>query len=167
MAGSRKWLVTAVSSGIAGLVVGLLLAFALGGRLGSQPAAALQSPTPSASATDSSTPTPTPTAADTPPTPSGTPPASCGFGDFPYYPGSRAVAAAASDGHAWHVNAAPSSVAHYFQNGASQLAWIFQLTDASGGQWTFRMNRAPACWGTLNVLVDPAGGTLFEADPGA
>ena len=148
------------------MVVGLLLAYALGDRLGGQPAAALKSPTPSASATDTPTPTPTATATAQP-TPRGTPPASCWFGDFPYYPGSLAVAAGASDGHAWHVNAPPPSVAHYFANGASQFAWTFQLTDASGGQWTFRMSRAPACWGTLNVLVDPAGGTLFEADPGA
>ena len=165
MASSRKWLATALPSGVAGLGAGLLLAYALGDRLGGQPAAALKSPAASPSASGIATPTPTATMAQ--PTPVGTPPASCWFGDFPYYPGSLAVAAGASDGNAWHVNAAPSFVAHYFQNGASQLAWTFQLTDASGGQWTFRMSRAPACWGTLNVLVDPAGGTLFEADPGA
>lgn len=60
----------------------------------------------------------------------------------------------------------PASVAHYLANGASQLARAFELRDASGHEWTFRITRAPACWGTLNVLIDPAGGTLFEADPG-
>ena len=67
------------------------------------------------------------------------------FGGFPYYPGSLAVAASSQDARAWHVYASPTHVASYYANGASR--------------------RAPACRGSLVVMADAAGGTLYEAKP--
>lgn len=89
----------------------------------------------------------------------------CSWGDFPYYPGSLAVAASNPGGYAHHVYVPASAVAAFYANGASQMAWSFTLTSRSPTSWTFRLSRPPSCTGSLSVVSDPAGGTLFEADP--
>lgn len=128
---------------------------------------ATDSPSPSDMPTDNRTASPTSTPTPSPrPTPSPTPtPVQCWFGDFPYYPGSLAVAASSQGAEAWHTYAGARQVASYFTNGASQLAWHFQLISTNSVQWNYRMSRAPACRGSLVVMVDPAGGTLYQATP--
>lgn len=90
---------------------------------------------------------------------------SCSWGDFPYYPGSLTVAASNPGGYAHHVYVPASAVAAFYVNGASQMAWSFTLTSRSLTNWTFRLSRPPSCTGSLSVVADPVGGTLFEADP--
>lgn len=97
--------------------------------------------------------------------PSTSAPSGCWWGDFPYYPGSQAVAAANPKGYAHHTYTPAPVVANYFANGASQMAWSFTLVSHSSSVWIFRMTRPPSCSGVLYVRADPAGGTLFEADP--
>jgi hypothetical protein len=98
--------------------------------------------------------------------PTPTPAVDCNqFADFPIYPGSRTVAALPTDSRAWHVYAAVGQVASYYGNGANQLAWQFRLASAIGSQWTYRMSRAPSCRGSLTVMADPNGGTVYQAFP--
>jgi len=147
----RDWaplIVLAVAGGLAFTGIGLLGGYAIG-YAQHKPVARAATPTP----------TPTPD-----PTPSPTPAVDCAqFGDFPYYPGSLAVAASTQDARAWHVYAAAGQVAGYYGNGASQLAWEFRLASATGSRWTYRISRAPFCRGSLVIIADPAGGTLYEA----
>jgi hypothetical protein len=118
-------------------------------------------PTSAPFATESPTPTPTPSPAPTP-----TPAVDCNqFGDFPYYPGSRAVESFPQETRAWHVDAPAGQVAIYFGNGANQLAWQFRLSSATSTRWTYRISRAPSCRGALVVMIDPNGGTLYQAIP--
>jgi hypothetical protein len=124
-------------------------------------AAARPTPTPTPTTTPTTTPTPTPS-----PTPSATvTPVECWFGDFPQYPGSRAVTVSTQGAEAWHVDTIPSKVDDYFASGAGQQAWQFRLTSASASAWIFRMIRAPSCRGSLTVKTDPAGGTFYQAIP--
>ena len=137
------------------------------GYMQHKPVVAVTTPTPEPTATPSEP--ATPTASPTPtssPTPSPTAGVDCyQFGDFPYYPGSLAVAASTQNARAWHVYAPASQVAGYYANGASQLAWQFRLASAIGSRWTYRISRAPSCRGSLVVSADPAGGTLYQATP--
>lgn len=171
----RDWaplIVLAVAGGLAFTGIGLLGGYAIG-YAQHKPVARAATPTPEPTstpfATDSASPTPSPTPTPTPtldPTPSPTPAVDCAqFGDFPYYPGSLAVAASNQDARAWHVYAAAGQVAGYYANGASQLAWQFRLASATGSRWTYRISRAPFCRGSLVIIADPAGGTLYEAKP--
>jgi hypothetical protein len=121
-------------------------------------------PTSTPSATERATPTPTSTSTPTP-TPSPTPAVQCLFGDFPIYPGSRVVATTTQGAEAWHVSATASKVADYFASGAGQQVWQFRLTSASGSGWTFRVSHAPSCRGSLTVMTDPNGGTVYQATP--
>jgi hypothetical protein len=123
---------------------------------------AAESATPTPMSTSTATPNPTPS-----PTLSPTPAVQCSFGDFPIYPGSRMVATTTRGAQAWHVSATASKVADYFASGAGQQAWQFRLTSASGSGWTFRMSHAPSCRGSLSVMTDPNGGTVYQATPDA
>jgi hypothetical protein len=169
--------VLAIVGGVALSGLGFLGGYAVGYAQPRPVASSVASPEPTVEATitpfvtGSATPTPTPTPTPVPtptpsPTPTPTPAVDCyQFGDFPNYPGSLAVAASTQDARAWHVYASATQVANYYTNGASQLAWQFRLTSVSGGRWTYRISRAPACRGSLVVMADPAGGTLYQATP--
>jgi hypothetical protein len=173
----RDWtpLIVLAVAGTIALAGGCFLGGYAVGYVQHKPVAQTATPTPEPTSTpletDPATPTPAPTPTPRPtltpsPTPTPTPAVNCyQFGDFPYYPGSLAVAASSQDARAWHVYASAASVSSYYANGASQLAWQFRLTSATGSRWNYRISRAPLCRGSLVVIADPAGGTLYEATP--
>jgi hypothetical protein len=167
-------IVLAVAGSVAMAGAGFLGGYTVG-YVQHKPVVVFATPTPGPTstplATDSATPTSTPTPTPTP-TPASTPTPSpnpttvdCRFGDFPTYPGSRAVATTTQGAQAWHVYALASKVADYFASGAGQTAWQFRLTSASGSRWIFRMSHAPSCRGSLSVMTDPNGGTVYQATP--
>jgi hypothetical protein len=156
----RDWaplIVLAVASSVALAGGGFLGGYGVGYAVGAQQKPVANTTTPEPTATPFATESPTPTP---------TPAVDCSqFGDFPYYPGSRAVESFPQETRAWHVDAPAGQVAIYFGNGANQLAWQFRLSSATTTRWTYRISRAPSCRGALVVMVDPNGGTLYQAIP--
>lgn len=120
-------IVLAIVGAVALTGVGFLGGYAVG-YAQARPVAQSSSPTAESTATPSVDASPTaaasdpnthPTATTKPtPTPSPTPtPVECWFGDFPYYPGSLAVAASTQGAEAYHSYASATTVANYFTNG--------------------------------------------------
>jgi hypothetical protein len=157
------------------LAVAGSVALAGGGFLGGygvgyaqhRPVAHTATPTPEPTKTpfvrESPSPSPTPT-----PSPTSSPTLTtvqCSLADFPYYPGSQAVAASSQCAEAWHVSSPAGKVADYFGNGAGQLAWQFRLTSAFSSQWIFRVSHAPSCRGSLTIQADPTGGARYQVTP--
>jgi hypothetical protein len=166
----RDWaplIVLAVAGSLALAGGGFLGGYGVGYAVAAQhkPVADSATPTPKPAGTSFAAETPTPT-----PTPSPTPSATlttvqCSLADFPYYPGSQAVAASSQCAEAWHVGSPAGKVADYFGNGAGQLAWQFRLTSAFSSQWIFRVSHAPSCRGSLTIQADPTGGARYQVTP--